>query len=976
MWRIRMKRMYFVWCMILMAISGLGAAPGRLFVISRPDLQDSSYGQVWQQHPDSRIRIYYQNDLFILADIDRDILPTIPPASLVKEIMPEPGTFLYLSEKLENQRVSPSRAGVSLVYDLGSVKLYQSRRSLAELNQADGLKYASLPDQPIQLRPDAGRIEADLQRDAEITQLVSQINPDSVQAFIQSLEDFQTRYCLAPNRLEVATWIRDQFLRFGLTDVQFQEFYIQGGNLQYNVIATLPGTENPQSYVVMGAHYDSIINAAGSEVFAPGADDNATGVACLLETARVMMQSGFQPKNSIRFIAFAAEELGLFGSGYYVNQALNAQEDIILAINHDMLGYNTLSPDQWLMKIVTYDGSMWHADMAAQLVPAYTSLGTFYDQHNSPGSDSIVFWNAGYPITYFKEHTYSPYMHTIQDLTINIDAAYCAEIIRGSAAMAATYGRMTLPPAEVSIADTGTGNSLQLSWTNSSDADLAFYRLYHNHHGNSFSDPILVEPQPGGEVTLLVGGLVNNHIRYFALSAVNSAGLESYPLYFTGTPMSLPRVPSGFVDEPDLNQVSLSWEANTELDLVGYHLYKSSLPDYPELLVGLLTSTTYIDQDFPNDHRYWYYRLCAVDLDGNESESTQVIRTRRVTLNAGILIIDNTIDNTGATPFQPSPEQVSVFLDYILAPYQREVKDIQIDSSLNLSDIGIYQSLFWHSFEQTNFETLIQNREAIRRYLELGGNLFLTTYLPSLAIAGTSGYPAVYEDDSYISSVFGFYAADYQTAARFKYALPMDSGFPELTVDPQKTLGALNGHIFKVESISANASAQNIYYYGSDYENSSSQGALNGLPVGIYYDCAPGKALTISFPLYNMEAEDARDLVNHVFGTLFHAALDNPAAYLIPAPNLSISSLHPNPFANQISFEVSSSRKDTPLCISVYNLKGQLVKQIHRGHVKGGGSTYQWNGRDDRGRDTAAGIYLLRVSQGSDNRTRKMLKLK
>ncbi len=971
-----MKRVYFFYCLILYMVSSLGAVPSRLFVIPRQDVQNNTLGQSLQQHPENGYRIYYQNDQFILADLDLEVLPFISPEYLLKEIQLEPGTFLYLSEKSSREELSTSR-GVRLVFDLGEVALYQSRHSLIELNQAGSHKYVSLPAQPIRLPADSRRMETSLQRDAEIVQLISQISPDSVQAHVQNLEDFQTRYCLAPNSLQVAAWIRDRFLQFGIADVQFQEFYILGGTLQYNVVATIPGTENPESYVLMGAHYDSILNGDGSEVFAPGADDNATGVACLLETARVMMQMGFQPKNSIRFVAFAAEELGLYGSGHYVNQALNADQHIILAINHDMLGYNTLSPDQWQAKIVTYDGSMYHADLGAQLFHAYTSLGTFYDQHNNPSSDSIVFWNAGYPITYFKEHTYSPYMHTVQDLTVYIDAAYCAEIIKGSAATAATYGKMSLPPQEIEVADTGTGNSLQLSWNGSSDADLSHYLLYHNHNGINFTDPILIPNQPGQIITCLVPGLVNNHERYFALSAVDMDGLESYPVYFTATPMSLPRMPEGFIEEPDWQQVHFSWEANTELDLAGYHLYRSSLPDYPELLVdGLLSSTCYLDQDFPEGNRYWSYRLCAVDLDGNESASTHVIQTRPVTLNNGILIIDNTVDSSGSSPFQPSAGQVNAFMDYILAPYQREVKDMEIDVNLRLSDIGIYQSIFWHSFEQTNFESLVQNQESIRRYLELGGNIFLTTYMPSLAISGTSGYPAEYEEDSYISSVFGIGAADFSTAARFKYAQAQESGFPDLSVDPQKTMAAMNGHIFRIESISGVGTAQEIYFYGSDYENGSSQGVLNGLPVGVLYDCNPGKVIVISFPLYNMDQDDARALAEHVFGDIFGAALSGWNQIVALSSQLVFSSIYPNPFTERVCFEVFSGNARASASLSVYNLKGQLVSVAHQGPIKSGKQSFSWDGCDLQGQRVASGVYFARLASKGEVQTRKILFLR
>jgi hypothetical protein len=79
----------------------------------------------------------------------------------------------------------------------------------------------------------------------------------------------------------------------------------------YNVVADIPGTEKPGEYVIIGAHYDSVPIGAG-------ALDNGTGVAAVMEAARILVESGARPRRTVRFVLFAGEEAGLIGSRGYV----------------------------------------------------------------------------------------------------------------------------------------------------------------------------------------------------------------------------------------------------------------------------------------------------------------------------------------------------------------------------------------------------------------------------------------------------------------------------------------------------------------------------------------------------------------------------------------------------------------------------------------------------------------------------------
>ncbi|MGB0887775.1 MAG: M28 family metallopeptidase [Vicingaceae bacterium] len=102
-----------------------------------------------------------------------------------------------------------------------------------------------------------------------------------------------------------------------------------------NVIAYLKGTQYPDSFIVLSAHYDHL-GKMGNEIYFPGANDNASGVAMLLNMAKHYAQN--PPTKSIVFIAFGAEEIGLVGSKYFVEHPLIPLKQINFVFNMDLMG--------------------------------------------------------------------------------------------------------------------------------------------------------------------------------------------------------------------------------------------------------------------------------------------------------------------------------------------------------------------------------------------------------------------------------------------------------------------------------------------------------------------------------------------------------------------------------------------------------------------------------------------------------------
>ncbi len=287
--------------------------------------------------------VYYYNSVAMIGKADDKTL-AIHNDLGISQLIPLPTELrFYVVTKLENQPQMQLPASLHILADLGDSWLISTSQDEVNLRDLISNPFLILALQPIRLQPERAQLPQNRTPERSIEDLVDLVHPDSVMWFIQTLQNFQTRYALAPNRLAVATWIHNQFLRLGISNAQIVPFQ-WNGTTQYNVVATIVGTQNPEKYVIVGGHHDSIVNNGDPYTFAPGADDNASGTVAALEMARVIMTGNYQPNNSIRFVTFAAEEFGLWGSKNYAENALQNEQNILLMINHDMIAYSVQNP--------------------------------------------------------------------------------------------------------------------------------------------------------------------------------------------------------------------------------------------------------------------------------------------------------------------------------------------------------------------------------------------------------------------------------------------------------------------------------------------------------------------------------------------------------------------------------------------------------------------------------------------------------
>lgn len=280
-----------------------------------------------------------------------------------------------------------------------------------------------------ELRPPAMRAPA-----PAIQRVVKKLDRANFESNLAKLTSLATRHSTSTAYVEAATWARTQFKNMGYT-TRVQTVAVNGGKSQ-NIIADKLGKgSGTRQVVIVTAHLDSINLAGGPTASAPGADDNGSGSAGLLEIARVFQDHA--GSHDLRLILFGGEEQGLFGSKHYVASVTKAEKKRIRAVvNMDMIGVSNSTPHSVLI-----EGSPISKSIISGLSKA---AGTFtqlkVETSLTPfASDHVPFINAQVPavLTIEGADSTNKNIHSADDTLDKIDPEIALEILRMNVAFVA-----------------------------------------------------------------------------------------------------------------------------------------------------------------------------------------------------------------------------------------------------------------------------------------------------------------------------------------------------------------------------------------------------------------------------------------------------------------------------------------------------------------------------------------------------------
>ena len=278
--------------------------------------------------------------------------------------------------------------------------------------------------------------------------LLKSVDTNKMMEFYTNLiKDFSTRYAFSKEGSKASTWIKKQFEEVSSTrnDIEVKTVtHPAKFKKQKSIIVTIPGSEEPGEIVIIGAHLDSISDLDGemsNTKPAPGADDDGSGMAVIMEALRVIVESGYVPKKTVQIMAFAAEEMGLVGSEDIASQYKADNKNVIGMLMFDAVG-NRGMIDFALTKDFSNSD---HTDFVASLIKEYLPACTyvFFTNGYYEASDHAAWNGYGYPSTLACESEKNPKYHTEQDVLENIDedsmsnfaklaVAYLAELAKGT----------------------------------------------------------------------------------------------------------------------------------------------------------------------------------------------------------------------------------------------------------------------------------------------------------------------------------------------------------------------------------------------------------------------------------------------------------------------------------------------------------------------------------------------------------------
>jgi hypothetical protein len=268
--------------------------------------------------------------------------------------------------------------------------------------------------------------------------LIDQVEQDSLQSYTEALQAFGNRYSGTTSSDLSRDWLADKFAEFGYDSVLIDSFVATVGGTPtqcQNVLAVKVGISLPEHYVIIGGHRDAVFSS-------PGADDNGSGTAAVLECARILKD--IPTDLTFIFALFGAEEQGLYGSSHYAGEAAARGDSIVYMLNMDMIAHYQNSSDAKLFHgtVLTYTELL--RDMADSLVGINAVLSG-----SSGGSDHYPFIQNGYEATFLHEYVFSTVYHSYQDSTTYMSFPYMTKMVKAALATAYTVSETYIPGPEL-----------------------------------------------------------------------------------------------------------------------------------------------------------------------------------------------------------------------------------------------------------------------------------------------------------------------------------------------------------------------------------------------------------------------------------------------------------------------------------------------------------------------------------------------
>ena len=303
-----------------------------------------------------------------------------------------------------------------------------------------------------------------IDQDAAVNSAIAKVNADNIKSHIQVLEAYGTR---RHNTNQAQTSVQDLKAKWegliattGRTDLSVR-IVNHVGTPMPSLVFTINGNASPSEYIIVGGHMDSISNTA----VAPGADDDASGIATVTEMIRVLLNINYKPARTVEFMAYAAEEIGLVGSSEIAEDYAANGRNVISYVQFDMTNYKGSNRDVYI-STDAYNSNDLNLFLI-ELMEYYNKTGNHVFTYgnticNYGCSDHFSWAQNGYDAAFPFEASFSqsnPYIHSGNDTLSRSN---------NSATHAAKFAKLGLE----FIIETAKGSVLATSETSNNSVEI------------------------------------------------------------------------------------------------------------------------------------------------------------------------------------------------------------------------------------------------------------------------------------------------------------------------------------------------------------------------------------------------------------------------------------------------------------------------------------------------------------------------
>jgi hypothetical protein len=774
-----------------------------------------------------------------------------------------------------------------------------------------------------------------------IQQMVDIVSVDSIWHYIAVLQNME-RYTTNSSAINCSNYLKDFFQNLGFDTVYFHTW--QSGYIP-NVIAVKYGMLYPDEIYLVGGHYDVYTSSA------PGADDNGSGSAAIMEIARVMSPLSF--KRTLKYVLFSGEELGLLGSAAYASQASSSGDNILGMINMDMIAYvepgdiidvdvvkNTASQDLYNAYVLTTQTYVPTLPVVIGSLPWGAS------------SDHVSFWNNGFKAIFPFEDTndYSPYIHSSQDiLGISANNQILAELgTKSVAAALASFAEMADSRITGSIYSAATLDPI-------ANAKIFFNgdSVFSNLDGSFMTQALI----PGiYEIIFTANGFEPDTI----VQNINQFQVFNFEINLIPLGMTRPYIHvseiiidddslggsfgngNGVADAGETIEVSAYFSNTGNLNAVNISGSIQTLNSW----ITILQDSLFVDS-IKVDSINLSNNAVIMQIDPETPANTAVsfsvnlnylgfsnVSVFNINVNnrGQILIIEDDDNNGGLSTYTAALDCLHISYDVAAADILQE-------------EMTEYDYMIWFCGDDYSTTLTSTDQQKLSYYLDNGGKLF---------ISGVDIGYEIHNDPFYTNYLRANYLADGPSSTT---TVVYGSQEDPITRDFVSGLSMNDNY---VDQISPAGGSTQIFNYDYNDNNYICGVKYNGIYQLVY----------LTFTFENIQDTNYRmTLLNNIWNW-FGGNLTDIVSKNKTVLEFHLSQNYPNPFNPNTTIEFSIPKSEK-VNLEVYNVLGQKVITLISKKLKAGIYKTTWNASG-----FASGVYFYKIKTESFEKTKKLILLR